>query len=1507
MTRGRKIASIVAASLAGLAIALSLAGIVIVRTEWFRNMVRGKIVDAVEGATGGKVDIASFNFDWHHLRAQVFGLVIHGLEPPDVAPLFRANLVQVDLKLLSPFRGFVDIAYLLVDRPEADLIVSADGRTNIPKPKIAASSLGKSGTETIVDLTIGRFDLRNGTFTFADRPSALNASGANLRAQVQYNVLNPGYHGEIDISPLLVASGNRPPLSVEVKLPFTMEKDKVTLSNAELHTAQSQILLSGSMDHLAAPRTTAQLNARLAVDELANALGIAKSLDTRRGPRILTADVSVSMDGSGIQLRRAHAVLGRSDLLASGAMQSASHSTSLRFNSMLDITELGRLLRVAARPEGSAQWNGFATLDAGNRYRVDGQIDARGISFEQGGQRIRGVSLVSSVTADPRRIALSGLRLVALGGSFTGSAALQDMQQLQLAGNLHNLDIQQAMQTFLPGSLGYDGVLSGPVEASADIRNFATLAAKASLAIAPGSTGIPVSGRIGVDYNGRSGSVTLNNTHLALPHTTADLNGSLGRQIQIRLVSRDFADFQPLATIPATLAANGAATIDATVTGGLSAPHIAGRVALTNFAVDGRSFTSLGASVDATPSSLAIANATLRRSQLQAQFSGRVGMHDWKPQNDDPLNADLTVQNGDLQDILALAGQGAVPASGTLHAEAHIAGTVGSPAGAADLTVTHGAYMSEPFDSAGMHAALSQTAIDITGLSIVAGASRLDANLHYQHGVNQIFPGTLTAHAASNQIQLPQFQSLVKDRPGLRGILTLNADVTGSLDSAASGTEFEWGTLNGAAAIHGLELGGSALGDVTATAASAGPVIRYNVNSNFAGSTIKVTGQGALAGDHQITASASVANLPLDRILAIAGHSDVPLKGILTASAEFAGTLAHGNRPAALSSLNAGLSTQNLTVNQKPLGTLTATAATRGNTVNFNLNSNLANSRIRGSGRLDLTAGYPIDAQMQFNDVKWSALGPLFASSAKSFDASLDGQATLAGSTANPDTLRGSVEFTKLEAHSVAQVAGHAPRAAFELHNQGNVQLSLSNSVVTVQNFKLTGPYSNLAIGGTASLKTPGALQLRADGNVKLDMLQAFSTDIYSSGAVTLSAAITGTTSQPVINGRLQLQKASFNMLSLPNGLSDANGAVDFNGTEAVLNNITGETGGGKVTLTGFVTYTAPEARFRIQATAAHVHIDYPDTVTTEADANLTLTGTSARSLLTGKVTVLSVALHSGSDAGSILTSAATPPSSSGPSTGILGGMRFDVRIQTSPAVQFRTTLSQNLQAEADLTLRGSPDQPGMIGRATVTSGDVVFFGATYSVDEGTVSFFNPNKIDPEVRLSLDTTVQGIDVTLTVSGPMDKLKLAYRSDPPLEFQQIVSLLASGTTPTTDPVLAAHEPPPVQQNMEQQGASALLGQTIANPVSNRLQRLFGVTRLSVNPQISGQTGNTADATLTMQQQVTRSITFTYVQDVSQSEPSAIQIEWAINSRFSAIAKRDVFGEFALDFVYKRHFH
>jgi translocation and assembly module TamB len=70
---------------------------------------------------------------------------------------------------------------------------------------------------------------------------------------------------------------------------------------------------------------------------------------------------------------------------------------------------------------------------------------------------------------------------------------------------------------------------------------------------------------------------------------------------------------------------------------------------------------------------------------------------------------------------------------------------------------------------------------------------------------------------------------------------------------------------------------------------------------------------------------------------------------------------------------------------------------------------------------------------------------------------------------------------------------------------------------------------------------------------------------------------------------------------------------------------------------------------------------------------------------------------------------------------------------------------------------------------------------------------------------------------------------------------------------------------------------------------------------------GATSNNPQATLTLQQQVTHNITFTYIQDVTQSTPSAIRIEWTISPTYSVVAQRDIYGEFAVDLFYKKRFH
>ena len=56
-----------------------------------------------------------------------------------------------------------------------------------------------------------------------------------------------------------------------------------------------------------------------------------------------------------------------------------------------------------------------------------------------------------------------------------------------------------------------------------------------------------------------------------------------------------------------------------------------------------------------------------------------------------------------------------------------------------------------------------------------------------------------------------------------------------------------------------------------------------------------------------------------------------------------------------------------------------------------------------------------------------------------------------------------------------------------------------------------------------------------------------------------------GDLNSPQMNGRVQFQNAAFNITDFPNGISNATGAIAFTGDRATIQDLTGETGGGKV------------------------------------------------------------------------------------------------------------------------------------------------------------------------------------------------------------------------------------------------------------------------------------------------------------------------------------------------------
>jgi translocation and assembly module TamB len=377
----------------------------------------------------------------------------------------------------------------------------------------------------------------------------------------------------------------------------------------------------------------------------------------------------------------------------------------------------------------------------------------------------------------------------------------------------------------------------------------------------------------------------------------------------------------------------------------------------------------------------------------------------------------------------------------------------------------------------------------------------------------------------------------------------------------------------------------------------------------------------------------------------------------------------------------------------------------------------------------------------------------------------------------------------------------------------------------------------------------------------------------------------------------------------LPNGIINATGVILFTGDRATIQNLEGSTGGGKIQLSGFTGYAGGGLIFGLHARGQQVRIRYPEGISTVADANLDFTGSTDRSLVAGTVTIQRATANLQSDFGTLLAKSAQPVQTPSARSGFLAGLNFDITIQTAPDIVFESALTQNIQADANLRLRGTATNPALLGRINVTQGDLEFFGTKYTINQGSISFSNPVKIEPVLNVDLNTKARGIEITLSVTGPLSKPNVTPRSDPPLQFSEIVSLLTTGNAPISD-VTRLGQQSPTAQSFQQSNVTALLGQVIANPVSGRLERFFGVSKLRINPTLDPALANgvqyNPQARLTIEQQVTPAVTFTYVTNLTNANPQVVSVEWSVSRQWSVVAQREENGLIGLDFYLKRRF-
>jgi translocation and assembly module TamB len=601
--------------------------------------------------------------------------------------------------------------------------------------------------------------------------------------------------------------------------------------------------------------------------------------------------------------------------------------------------------------------------------------------------------------------------------------------------------------------------------------------------------------------------------------------------------------------------------------------------------------------------------------------------------------------------------------------------------------------------------------------------------------------------------------------------------------------------------------------------------------------------------------------------------SRTALSGTLSFSAQGIGTTT-------MPAITATVQLRDVAMNGERVGGFHASAETFGDIVRLSGRSEFQQSELDLTGTVYLRGDWPAKLALRFQQVDVDPLIRMFLKGGLTGHSALAGTITADIPLRSPRNLALSATIDQFSAE-IEQV---------KLRNEGPIRLAYAQEALRLEPLRLVGTETTLDLSGRAELDGSRALNLRARGQVNLKLLESMNPSIVSDGLVTLDLRIAGTMARPLVNGQVDVAHASVSEIELPNGVSDLNGRLLFTEDGLQVQDLSGKTGGGTLTIYGFVTY-AREIVFYLRGRGRNIRLRYPPGMSAMADADLRLTGTAENALLSGDITVSRFGVNRQFDFASYFAKTERPLPLPNPSSP-LAHLRLDAHIVSPPELQVQTSLAK-ISGDVDVFLRGTGTHPVLFGSVNITGGEIYFNATKYHLERGSITLSNPATIQPVLDLEATTSVRNYDISLGLHGPLDKLSTTYRSDPPLATADIISLLAFGRMREQT---AAWSEQTVNNSAPE--TQTVLYQALNAAVSSRVQKLFGVSRIKIDPQAVG-VQNTTSPRLTIEQQVANNLTLTYITDVARSNYQTIQAEYNLNRNVSIVAVRDWNGVVSFD--------
>ncbi|MDP9122920.1 MAG: translocation/assembly module TamB, partial [Acidobacteriota bacterium] len=484
-----------------------------------------------------------------------------------------------------------------------------------------------------------------------------------------------------------------------------------------------------------------------------------------------------------------------------------------------------------------------------------------------------------------------------------------------------------------------------------------------------------------------------------------------------------------------------------------------------------------------------------------------------------------------------------------------------------------------------------------------------------------------------------------------------------------------------------------------------------------------------------------------------------------------------------------------------------------------------------------------------------------------------------------------------------------------QIANRQPIVLDLSPERLAIRSLYLgeRGADSELFVTGSIGLGETVPLDLRVQSTVAASWAALFvPAGVQIAGSANLLAVVRGTAADPIVNGQGDLHASRLVVPNLPNALEDVEATFQFDRDRVSLAGLRARTAGGTLHATGALTWPSPGQAlgYRIDLVAQGISLRFPEGFVSRGNAQISLIGSQGARQVQGSIRLERLIYLENVQVDAtqlILRGLRRERLQVAPADSLLATTQLNIAISGPGALRISNNVA-DLRGDVNLTVLGTLAKPVLFGSAVLEpGGTLVYADNRYRVERGGLTFTNPNRIDPLIDLVLRTSVQSFEITLSLSGTLDRLNAKFSSNANLADLEILSLLAGGQRPQSEQAEARLLTSSGEsQSTSQAAATSFLAGQATSALTSRVGRLFGLDRLRIAP-VTPETGQSATGVaLTVGKRLSKDVSVTYWNDPSSNRQNILQVEWQVAKSLKLLFTQITNQGYAVDAQWERRF-